>query len=190
MVYRRRPLAALAALAAIALTACGSTLQDQPIPHNLLEEVLSSKFTVYWLGPSFRHLPLLEAIKDPSGAITFHYGDCVQGGGSTCVPSVEIISSPDNSFVPAGAAPVRTGMLRGVPAIIAENGTTIEIPTGAVVVEVSARSAAVASAAAERLAPINAIGAPGQALPARLPNTGFGEEPLPTQKPAPLRPIS
>jgi hypothetical protein len=188
--YPPRPLAALAALAAIGLSACGSTLQDQPIPHNLLEEVLSSRFTVYWLGPSFRHLELMEAVKDPSGAITFHYGDCVQGGGSTCVAPVEVITSPDNSFVPEGTAPVRTVSLRGVAATLARDGATIEIPTGAVVVDVTAESAALADAAAARLAPINEIGAPGEPLPARLPNTGFGDEPLPTQKPAQLRPVS
>ncbi len=190
MRYAFRPPAALAAAAVIGLSACGSTLQDQPIPHNLLEEVLSSRFTVYWLGPSFGRLALMEAIKDPGGAITFHYGDCARGGGSTCVPPVRIVTSPDNSFVPAGSMPVRNVSLRGVAAIVAVGGRTIEIPTGAVVVDVSASTPALAEAAAERLAPINAVGAPQEALPARLPNTGFGEEPLPTQKPAQLRPVT
>ena len=190
MRYAHRPLAALAALAAIGLAACASTLQDQPIPHNLLEEVLSSRFAVYWLGPSFQHLTLMEAIKDPSGAITFHYGDCAQGGGATCVAPVEVVSSPDNSFLPEGSAPVRNVSLRGVPAILATDGTTIEIPTGAVVVDIEAKTAALALAAAERLAPINGVGAPGEPLPARLPDSGFGAEPLPTQRPAQLRPVS
>ena len=185
-----RPLAGLAACAAIGLAGCGSTLQDQPIPHNLLEEVLTSRFTVYWLGPSFEHLAISEAIKDPGGAITFRYGDCLQGGGNTCVTPLRVISSPDNSFVPAGSAPVRTVSLRGVQALLLAGGRTIEIPTGAVVVDVSAKTPALARAAAERLAPINGIGVPEDALPPRLPDSGFGEEPLPTQKPAPLRLVS
>jgi hypothetical protein len=185
-----RPLAALAALAAIGLSACASTLQDQPIPHNLLEEVLSTRFTVYWLGPTFQHLALMEAVKDPSGAITFHYGDCAQGGGSTCVSPVQVVSSPDNSFLPEGSAPVRNGSVRGVPAILATGGRRIEIPTGAVVVDIIASTATLASTAAERLAPINAVGAPGEMLPARLPDSGFGDEPLPAQRPAQLRPVS
>ncbi len=180
----------LVLLAPIGLAACGSTLQDQLVPHNILEEILASKFTVYWLGESYRNLAITEAVKDPSGAITFHYGDCLEGGGNTCVTPLRIVSSPDNSFVPAGTADVRHVELRGVPAIVAAGGTTIEIPTGEVVVDVSAQTPELARAAAARLAPINAAGAPEEPLPGRLPDTGFGDEPLSTQKPAPLQPIS
>jgi hypothetical protein len=185
-----RPLAELALLAPIGLAACGSTLQDELVAHNVLEQVLASKFTVYWLGESYRNLSITEASKDPGGAITFHYGDCLQGGGNTCVTPLRVVSSPDNSFVPAGSAHVRRVELRGVPALIAADGTTIEIPTGEVVVDVSAQTAALARAAVARLAPINAVGAPEEPLPARLPDTGFGDAPLSTQKPPPLQPIS
>ncbi len=190
MRFTARPLAALALLAPIGLGACGSTLQDQPVPHNILEEILASKFTVYWLGVSYRNLAITEAVKDPGGAITFHYGDCLQGGGNTCVTPLQVVSSPDNGFVPAGAAAVRRETLRGVPVVVAVGGRTIEIPTGDVVVDVSAQTPALARAAVARLAPINAAGAPESPLPGALPDSGFGSTPLATQKPPPLRPVS
>lgn len=185
-----RPLAALAVLASTGLAACGNTLQDQPVPHNVLEEVVAQRFTVYWLGESFRRLAITEVIKDPSGAVTFKYGNCLQAGGNSCVTPLRVISSPDNSFLPGGAASVGNGTLRGVRAVIADHGKTIELATGGVVVEVDAANAALAAAAAARIAPINAVGAPEAPLPARLPNTGFGQTPLASQKPDPLRPIS
>ena len=37
------------------------------------------------------------------------------------------------------------------------------------------------------MVPINEIGAPQARLPARLPDTGFAEKPLPAQMPPPLR---
>ena len=79
--------------------------------------------------------------KIPSGAITFHYGDCLQGGGNTCVTPLRVISSPDNSFLPAGSAPVRTVSLRGRSGAPPAGGRTIEIPTGAVVVDVEREDA-------------------------------------------------
>ena len=44
-----------------------------------------------------------------------------------------------------------------------------------------------ADAAAHTIVPINQVGEPGAPLPARLPDTGFGSTPLPSQVPSPLR---
>jgi hypothetical protein len=184
-----RPIAALAALAAIALGGCANTLQDQPVPHNILEEILASRFTVYWLGIQFQNLAITEAIKDPGGAVTFKYGNCLLGGGSTCVTPLRVVTSPDNSFLPGGPAKLQHVTLRGVPAVIAPGGRTVEIPTGGVVVDISAETPGLARAAAARMAAINAPGGPQMPLPAALPNTGFGQTPLAGQKPPPLRPI-
>ncbi len=92
-------LAALLAGCALALGACGDTLQDHPIPHNTLESLIVAPYPVYWLGGSFQGLQITEASHDPSGAFTVQYGDCVVGGQSTCVTPVTVITSPDNSFV-------------------------------------------------------------------------------------------
>jgi hypothetical protein len=174
------------ATGALALGGCGDTLQDRPIPHNTLETLLVAPYPVYWLGRSFGGLQITEAGHDPGGAFSVQYGDCVVGGQSTCVPPLRVVTSPDNSFVPGAATAQRTELVRGVRAVVAQRGATIEIPTAGVVVDLYAETPALARAAAGAIAPINEVGAPGEALPARLPDTGFASTPLPSQVPSPL----
>lgn len=180
-----------AATCALGLGACGDTLQDQPIPHNSLESLLLAPYPVYWLGGAFRGLHITEASRDPSGAFTVQYGDCLQGGQSTCVPPLKIITSPDNGFVPGeGCCTSRTSAsLRGVFGYIAEGGHAISIPTGAVILNVYAHTPALARAAASTAVPINYPGTPQGPLASPLPNTGYGERPLPSQMPNPLRAV-
>jgi hypothetical protein len=178
----------LAALCAVALCACGDTVQSRPIPHNILEVLIMAPFPVYWLGGSFQGMAVSEATHDPSGAFAVQYGYCLQGGQGTCVPPLRVVSSPDNSFLPGGSTPSRSTRIRGVAAVLAQAGRTIVIPTAGVVVDIYATDSRTAEAAARTLVPINEIGAPDAPLPAPLPNTGFGQTPLPSQVPAPLRP--
>jgi hypothetical protein len=185
---RVRPLATLAAsLCALALAGCGDTLQDQPIPHNTLESLLVAPYPVYWLGGVFQHMEITAAVHDPSGAFSVQYGDCVEGGQSTCVPPLRVVTSPDNSFVPGGSTPRRQTSIRGVPAVVAQDGDTIEIPTAGVVLSVYAKNPRLAAAAAATAVPLDEAGAPEARLPSPLPDTGFGETPLPVQMPSPLR---
>ncbi len=179
----------LAALCAVALCACGDTLQDRPIAHNILEGLVVAPFPVYWLGGSFRGAAVTEATHDPSGSYSVQYGDCLRGGQGTCVPPLRVVTSPDNGFVPGGSTRSLPARIRGVPAVLAQAGETIEIPTAGVVVDIYAVNARTAAAAAHTIVPINAIGAPEAALPAALPNTGFGQMPLPGQVPAPPHPL-
>ena len=182
-------LALLLALCAGTGGACGNTVQDQPIPHNTLETLLLAHYPVYWLGRSFRGLAITEAARDPSGAFSVQYGDCLQGGQGTCVTPLRVVTSPDNSFVPGASAPHRTVPLRGARAVVAQHGRAIAIPTGGVVVAIYALTPRLAAAAAQGAVPINASAVPGGPLPARLPDTGFGASPLPAQVPPPLRPL-
>jgi|GEM_PF-580814 len=172
---------------AFALGGCGDTLQDQPIAHNTLEKLLVAPYPVYWAGRSFQGLAITEATHDPSGAFSVQYGDCVEGGQSTCVPALRVVTSPDNSFVPGGSTPQHAALVRGVGSLITQRGRTIEISTGGVVVGLYADSARLAAAAAQTVVPINEVGVPGAPLPARLRDTGFGSTPLPSQEPSPLR---
>jgi hypothetical protein len=189
-VARARPLLAGAgALCALALCSCANTVQDEPIPHNLLEGLIAAPFPVYWIGGSFEGMAIGEVTHDPSGAFSVQYGNCLEGGQGTCVPPLRIVTSPDNSFLPGGSAPSRKTRIRGVSALLAQGGRTIILATGGVVVDVYATSARVAAAAARTAVPINALGAPGAPLPRALANTGFDETPLPSQVPAPLRPL-
>ena len=185
----RAALTVLVASCALAMAACSNTLQDQPVPHNELESLMSQPYTVYWLGGTFHGFQITEASQDPGGAATIQYGDCLEGGQSTCVTPVRVVTSPDNSFVPGGQAAHRTALLRGVPATIAEGGRAILFATGRVVVAIYAARASLALAAGEAIVPINAPGSPGEALPAALPDTGFTRRPLPAQVPSPPLPL-
>jgi len=188
---RTKVLAGAAALTcgtlAFALGGCGDTLQDQPIAHNTLEKLLVAPYPVYWAGRSFEGLAITEATHDPGGAFSVQYGDCVEGGQSTCVPALRVVTSPDNSFVPGGSTPQHGALVRGVGSLVTQRGRTIEIATGPIVVSVYADSARLAAAAAQTVVPINEPGVPGAPLPARLRDTGFGSTPLPSQEPSPLR---
>lgn len=179
--------ALLAAVCAGALGGCGNTLQDKPIPHNILESLLVNQFPVYWLGASFHGLAVTEASGDPSGGFSVQYGDCLEGGQGTCVAPLRVITSADNSFLPGEAAPSRRTVIRGVPALVAEAGRTIVLPTGPVVVDIYARDSGLAQAAARTVVPLNEPGAPYAPLPAPRPDTGYGSTPLPSQEPPPLR---
>jgi hypothetical protein len=177
----------LAGLCALALAGCGNTLQDQPIPHNTLEGLIVSPYPVYWLGASFRGLAISEATHDPGGAFSVQYGDCVEGGQATCLPALRVVSSPDNSFLAIGTLAHTSTRVRGVPAVLAQGGRTIEIPTGEIIVSIHARTPAMAQAAAQTLAPINRIGAPEAPLPPRMPASAYASTPLPAQIPSPPR---
>src|ERR1017187_126945 len=188
--YAEAPSRALAislGICALALGACGDTLQDRPIPHNTLESLLVAPYPVYWLGGSFQGLAITEASHDPGGAFTVQYGNCRVGGQGTCVPPLRVVTSPDNSFLPGGSVTHRIANVRGVAALVARAGQTIEIPTGGVVVGIYALNARLAGTGVAPIVPINAIGAPGAQLPARRGDTGFAETPLPAQMPSRLR---
>lgn len=186
MRHRLAAAAIAACTSALALSACANTIQDQPISRSALEPmVLQHAYPVYWLGGEFRRLAITEAAHDPGGAYTIHYGDCTTGGQFTCVSPLSIVTSPDNSFVPGGAHV--TVDLRGVPARLAESGSTIVIPTGGVVVSIYAPNATQAREAAQTMVPINRVGVPGQTLPLPEPNTGFSSEALASQEPRSVR---
>jgi hypothetical protein len=166
------------------LSACGDTVQDQPIARSELERlVMNSEFPIYWLGGSFQGLAVTGTTLDPSGAFTLQYGDCTEGGQITCVTPLLIVTSPDNSFRPGGATPAAVLRVRGVTATSTQAGDAITIATGAVIVDVYADSSALARAAAQTLVPINQPALPGAMLPPALPDTGFAAKPLPSQKP-------
>jgi hypothetical protein len=171
----------------LALSSCGDTLQDQPIASNLLEQlVMIREYPVYWLGGSFQHMAITNVVRDPSGAFAIQYGDCAEGGQSTCVPPLSVITSPDNSFQPGQAGGVERILLRGVRGVLEQHRKTIEIPTGDVLVDIYASKPSTASAAARTIVPINQPGLPGDRLPEPLPNSGFSSQPLTSQVPPPL----
>lgn len=187
MTARARLPAALALLllGALGLSACANTIQDQPTPPSALESlVIQEDFPVYWLGGTFQGLPITHVGRDPSGAYEIQYGNCLVGGETVCVTPLQIISSPDNSFVPGGDAAQSTVRIRGIHGRSALGGKALALATGNVVVDLYANRPALARAAAEAMVMINSLSLPGAPLASPLPNTGYGEQPLPSQQPA------
>jgi hypothetical protein len=184
-----RPLlGAFALLCALGLGACANTLQDQPVTPGFLEPLIAQEdLPVYWLGGVFQRMGITRVSRDPSGAYEIQYGNCILGGQNACATPVQIVTSPDNSFLPGGAAPQRPVLLRGVHGLSSQGGRTLVVPTGGVVVDLYADSPALARAAAEAMVRIASPDLPGAPLPRPLPNTGYGEKPLPSQRP-PLAP--
>jgi hypothetical protein len=180
-----RPLlAGLALLGALGLGACANTLQNQPVAPSFLEPLVAQEeFPVYWLGGVFHRLGITRVSRDLSGAYEIQYGNCSLGGENTCVTPLQVVTSPDNSFLPGGAAPRRPVLLRGVRGLSLQGGSTLVVPTGGVVVDLYADNPALARAAAEAMVRIAAPDLPGAPLPRPLPNTGFGERPLLAQQP-------
>lgn len=172
-------------LGAIWLSACANTVQDQPTPPSALEPlVMQEAFPVYWLGGTFQGLPITDVGRDPSGAYEIQYGNCLVGGESVCETPLQIVTSPDNSFLPGGSASQSAVLIRGVRGRSAMGGRALSLPTGGVVVDLYADSAALAHTAAEAMVTINSLSLPGAPLALPRPNTGYGERPLPSQQPA------
>lgn len=189
MIRRRRSRAAALGLgtlvAAILLGGCGDTLQTQPIGPAPFESVLEqARFPVYWAGLRFQGMEATGVLADPSEAVTVRYGDCKVGGQYTCVSPLSIVTSPDNSFVPGGAARARTLRIRGVSAEALQGERTLVLATGGVVVSVYAESPALARAAAREMVPFNEPATPGATLPRALPDTRYARLPMPSQVPA------
>jgi len=184
-----RRLLALALIAcAPLLAACGDTIQDQPISNTALEQLVTVEgFPVYWLGASFEGLKLTSIAEDPGGAYTLQYGDCIGGGPTTCRTPVEIISSPDNAFLPSAGTGTSKMTIRGVSGVLAQHGAVIELRTGPIVVDIRAIKRPLALAAANAIVAINAPGQPSQTLPAALPDTGYGNRVMEAQRPKAVR---
>lgn len=182
----RRFTTTAAALAAcsVAFASCGNTLQDQSIGPSPLESVIvKSRFPVYWLGQRFDGMRITGVLIDPGGAVTLRYGDCLVGGQFTCVTPLELVSSPDNSFLPGEGEAGQTRLVRGAKALSTQSGRALAIRTGSVVVSLRADDAALALRAARLMAPVNKVGLPLQPLPSAAPDTGLDQLPLPSQLP-------
>ncbi len=182
--HRVSMLAVLTLLCALGLSACGNTMQEQPVAPSFLEPLVTeSEFPVYWLGGTFRGLAIKRVSRDPSGAYEIQYGNCVVGGENACVTPLQIVTSPDNSFLPGGSTPQHRVRFRGVSGLASQGGRTIVVATAGVVVDLYAHTPALAREAASTMVTINALGLPGAPLPPPLPDTGYARKPLPTQQP-------
>lgn len=169
-------LLALACACACLLAASGcSTTHPGPISARELAEAQSFPyFPVYWVGPDFRGSRLVTAdglhgyIEKIGDSV--YYGDCVSGkglfgGGGSCELPLQVTTVIYRIHSNAPLGPQRNMIIRGVPAVVYDEGRSIEIYSGRVAIDIFSDSYANGIYAAQRLLPINAPGSPTGDLP-------------------------
>lgn len=174
---RLRRLAACAAIAATCAVAsgCGSS---QPAPlqaRELAEAQTFPFFAVYWVGTRFESYPVVAVDGRKSysagGGDGVYYGNCLPGkssalNGNGCVlplqVTTELYELHDNVAL---GNPHRNLLLRGVPAIVFDEGHSIQLYSGRLEINVYSDDLADALHAVKLLRPVNAPGSAQAPLP-------------------------
>jgi hypothetical protein len=169
------PAVLLVTLVASALLANGcATGQPGPLSAQALQEAQTFPYyPIYWVGRYFGASPLTAADgkKSYSSAIgdSVYYGDCVRdkgilGGGSCQLPlQVTTVIYRLHSNATLGAQ--RNTVIRGVPAVIYDEGRSIELYSGRQAIDIFSNTFSDAMRAAQTLRPLNAPGAATGPLP-------------------------
>jgi len=165
----------VAALCAIALLAGGcATGHPAPLSAQALQDAETFPYyRIYWVGRRFGGYPLTAAdgLKGYSSSIgdSVYYGDCVHekgilGGGSCQLPlQVTTVIYRLHSNTTLGAQ--RNALIRGVPAVIYDEGRSIELYSGRLAIDIFSDGLAHATQAARALRPLNAPGSATGPLP-------------------------
>jgi hypothetical protein len=163
----------LAAAVAVAAAGC-STSKPPPIDKGSLAEArVFPYFEVYWAGRSFdgSALAAVDGLQGyiPTVGDSVYYGDCVQrkgifGGGSCSLP-LQVTTVIYTLHINDALGPQRNTVIRGVPAVVYDEGRSIELYTGRVAVDIFSDTYEHAFAAAQRLQPINGPGSATVNLP-------------------------
>ncbi len=156
----------------LALAGCGTTHPGAIGTSELAEAQTFPYYRVYWVGTSFAGHPLVAADgqRDYIASVgdSVFYGDCVPGKhivGGSCLLPLQVTTVIYALHSNASLGTQRNTVIRGVPAAIYDEGRSIELYTGRVAIDVLADTFTNALAAAMALRPINAPGAPSDALP-------------------------
>jgi len=166
-------LAALACAAALALCGCGTT-QPPPVGSAELAEAQTFPyFRVYWVGPKFDGSPLTatDGFKGYVSSVgdSMYYGDCVQGkslvGGGSCPLPLQVTTVIYALHSNSALGKQTNIVVRGVPAVIYDEGRSLEIYSGRVAIDIFSDSFAQALQAGEELRPLNAPGSAATQLP-------------------------
>jgi hypothetical protein len=167
--------------AALALTSgCGTSHPRALKASTLAEAQTFPYFPVYWVGRSFEGQPL-DAVDGrktyiPSVGESVYYGDCAHGkgifGGGSCVLPLQVTTSVWHLHTNASLGTSHNLLIRGVPAATFDEGSSIELYTGQLAIDVFSDSPERALRAAMSLVPVNA---PASA-PGRLPEPVYCPE--------------
>ncbi len=123
-------------------------------------------FTVFWVGPRFDGVDLTAADSkreyDASVGMRVYYGNCRANSSilstSGCQLPLEIATVLYRPHTNEGLGSRREIAIRGVPAEVFNHGSSIELYTGHLAVDIYAESPALALAAANALYPLNHTG--------------------------------
>jgi hypothetical protein len=170
-----RPLLArlLAAAAAVAAAGCSTGKPHAIDAGSLAEAQVFPYYKVYWAGPSFQGnaLAAVDGIKGylPTVGDSVYYGDCVHHkgifGGGSCLLPLQVTTVMYSLHSNATLGPQRNTVIRGVPAVVYDEGRSIELYTGRVAVDIFSDTYGHAVAAAQQILPINAPGSATGDLP-------------------------
>lgn len=177
----RRPLPLAAALAALAaallcsLAGCGATGHPPSLSEaSLVEAQTFPYFRIYWVGPRFQGSPLAAVDGTTSYSTTIgdsvYYGDCVNnrglvGGGAGCRLPLQVTTVIYRRHSNAPLGPQRNALIRGVPAVVYDEGRSVELYSGRTSIDVFSATPAGAMQAAWALRTLNAPGSPTANLP-------------------------
>jgi hypothetical protein len=163
-------LPALAALAA----GCGTTHPPPLARAALVEAQTFPYFRIYWVGPRFNGLPLAAVDGSKSYSTTVgdsvYYGDCVTGkgllgGGGSCRLPLQVTTVIYRRHENKPLGPQRNILIRGVPAVVYDEGRSIELYSERMAIDVFSDTPADALLAAEQLRTLNAPGSATAGLP-------------------------
>ena len=125
-------------------------------------------------GPTFAGHPLAavdgQASYDSGVGDSVYYGDCVQGkgifGGGSCLLPLQVTTVIYGLHSNSTLGPQRNTVIRGVPAVVYDEGRSIELYSGRLAIDIFSDTFAHAYSAALRLRPLNAPGSAAGNLPA------------------------
>jgi hypothetical protein len=171
----RRTCVVLAALCASAILAGGcATGHPAPLSAQALQDAETFPYyPIYWVGRYFGTWPLTAAdgLKGYSSGIgdSVYYGDCVREkgilGGGSCQLPLQVTTVIYGLHSNAAPPPHPNAVIRGVPAVIYDEGRSIELYSGRTAIDVFSDTLAHAMQAALALRPLNAPGSASGPLP-------------------------
>jgi hypothetical protein len=171
----RPPIASASLLAAAALAGCGATEHPPPLSQAaLIEAQTFPYFRVYWVGHRFQGRPLaaVDGTKSYSTTIgdSVYYGDCVTnkgvlGGGGSCRLPLQVTTVIYRRHSNAPLGPQSNTLIRGVPAVVYDEGRSIELYSGRTSIDIFSATPAGAMRAAWALRTLNAPGSATAPLP-------------------------
>ncbi|MGH2878081.1 MAG: hypothetical protein ACRDK4_00510 [Solirubrobacteraceae bacterium] len=155
--------------------ACGTTEHPPPLNEAALVEAQTFPYyPIYWVGPRFEGRPLaaVDGTKSYSTTIgdSVYYGDCVNnkgllGGGGSCRLPLQVTTVIYRRHSNAPLGPQSNTLIRGVPAVVYDEGSSIEMYTGRTSIDIFSDTSAGALRAAEAVRTLNAPGSDSGELP-------------------------